>query len=197
MKCKITHFEERENALKGTVYFVIKATGTQGDTNANAFDDDGVINFNAVQSRTFNFTKCLFPATDEQCEQLRNGFEVDDDGNVLNDRYIYLTLFQWETGKNFYIYGTDGARLSETQQQEVEKVASKDMTVNGKMVKKGQTYKVIEEVEVDRVFTRISLTLLCDKDGNSVENDGEAPESIAKRNFETGLANGVYELVEE
>lgn len=192
MKCRINQFEkvERDGQLP---YFIVRAKGTQGDETADVMNGN-VINFAAVQSRTFNFTKCLFPGTEAQCDALEKAFPVDAEGNVLEERYINLMLFQWETGKRFHIY-SHGELLTEERQVEVEKVATKPEKVNGKLVQKGERYTILETQEVPRVFTRISLTLLCDDNGNCQENGGESPEAIAKRNFETGLANGVYELV--
>lgn len=192
MRCKINQFEkvERDGQLP---YFIVRAKGTQGDENADVMVGN-VINFAAVQSRTFNFTKCLFPGTQAQCDALEAAFPTDDENNVLEERYIDLMLYQWETGKRFYIY-SHGELLTETKQVEVEKTATKPEKVNGKLIQKGEKYIAFEQQEVPRIFTKISLTLLCDEDGKCVENGGESPEEIAKRNFETGIANGVYELV--
>lgn len=194
MRCIITHFEKREREQSGLLpYYVIKAKGTQGSDKADVFDENGCINFDAVQSRTFNFTKCLFPGTEKQCEALEAGFEVDDEGNVLNERSINLMLFQWETGKRFHIY-QNGELLTEVKPVAVEKVAEKAFSKEGKVIQKGAKYVEYEDQIVPRVFTRISLTLFCDEEGNCRENGGESPEAIARRNFETGIANGVYEL---
>lgn len=194
MKCKVNYFEkvERPDAMP---YYIIRAKGQEGNDTANVFDDDGCINVSAVQSRTFNFTKCLFPGTEAQCEQLERGFTTDNENNVMSDNWIRLQLFQWETGKKFYIY-SHGVLLTETVQEEVEKVAQAPTTANGKAIRKGEKYTVLEEVEKPRVFTKISLTLLENADGTIAENGGDA-EGLAKRNFEAGLANGIYELVED
>lgn len=193
MKCKVISFEERER--EGQLpYFVIRARGVQGDENADVFDEDGVINFNAVQSRVFNFTKSLFPGTEKQCQQLRDGFEVDEDGNVTNDRSIYLKLMQWNVGKEFYILNRNtGEFYTEQQEQTVEKIADKAITVNGKVVQKGQKYTITEVVEVPKKFNQISIVLLCDKEENCVEGN---EEDIAKRNYETGISNGTYVIAE-
>lgn len=190
MKCNVLNVQkaERDGQLP---YYVIRARGVEGDENANAVEN-GVINFAAMQSRVFNFTKCLFPGTEKQCKDLEDALQLDNDGNVLNEMTIYLTYFRWETGKKFYIYDSNGAVLTETK--EVEKVATKDGIVNGRAVRKGQTYTDTEEVP--RVFTNISLTLFCNPSGEITEGDGNA-EALAKRNFEAGLASGRYELVTE
>lgn len=194
MRCKINQFEKVERESAGLLpYYIVRAKGTQGDEKADVMVGN-VINFAAVQSRTFNFTKCLFPGTQIQCEALEAAFPTDDEHNVLEERYIDLMLYQWDTGKKFYIY-SHGELLTETKSVEVEKIATKTEKINGKIVQKGDKYTDIEEQEVPRVFTKISLTLLCDENGKCVENGGEAPDEIAKRNFETGLANGVYELI--
>ena len=192
MKCRINQFEkvDRDGQLP---YFIVRAKGTQGDETADVMVGN-TINFAAVQSRTFNFTKCLFPGTEAQCDSLEKAFPVDAENNVLEERYINLMLYQWETGKRFHIY-SHGELLTEEKSVEVEKIATKPEKVNGKLIQKGEKYTVVEVQEVPRIFTRISLTLLCDDEGNCKENGGESPEAIAKRNFETGLANGVYELV--
>lgn len=190
MKCNVLNVVkvERESQLP---YYVIRARGVEGDETANAVEN-GVINFAAMQSRVFNFTKCLFPGTEKQCEDLEKSLQLGKDGEVLNELSIYLTYYRYETGKKFYIYDSDGAVL--TEQKEVEKVATKDGVINGKAVHRGQTYTDTEEVP--RVFTSVSLTLFCDADGNITEGDGN-PENLAKRNFEAGLASGRYELVTE
>ena len=188
MKCVVNEFQKVDRAETGQLpYYIIRAKGQQGDETAQAIVN-GVINFSAVQSRTFNFTKCLFPGTETQCEQLEQTIE-------LGVTIIYLELFQWEPGKKFYIYDKNGELLTETVQREVSKVADRPMTVNGRALKKGDTYTVVEDVEEPRIFTKISLTLFCDSDGNIKEGDGNA-ETIARRNWEAGLANGVYEIVD-
>lgn len=194
MKCKVYYFEkvERPDTMP---YYIIKAKGQEGDENANVFDDDGCINFAAVQSRTFNFTKCLFPGTEKQCEQLEKGFVTDSEHNVTSDNWVRLQLFQWDTGKKFYIY-SHGVLLTETVTEEIQKIATQPLTKNGKAIRKGETYTELEEVERPRVFTKVSLTLFEDANGNIAENGGDAV-ALAKRNFEQGLANGIYELVEE
>lgn len=194
MRCKINQFEKVSRDNVGLLpYYIVRAKGTQGDENADVMNGN-VINFAAVQSRTFNFTKCLFPGTPAQCEALEVAFPTDNEHNVLEERYIDLMLYQWDTGKKFYIYSHEEL-LTETKQVEVEKIATKTEKINGKIVQKGDKYIDLEEQEVPRVFTKISLTLLCDEKGKCVENGGESPEEIAKRNFETGIANGVYEII--
>lgn len=192
MKCKVLNVVKVNRDETGQLpYYVIKARGTEGDADADAVVD-GMINFAAVQSRVFNFTKCLFPATERQCENLDASFAANEDGEVTKDIYVCLTYYRWETGRKFLIYDSNGEVITETK--EVEKTAVKDGIIDGKMLRKGQKYKTLEEVP--RIFTNISLTLFCDEEGNIKEGDGN-PETLAKRNFEAGLASGRYELVQE
>ena len=186
MKCIINDFQkvERDGQLP---YYIVRARGTQGDENAEMFVN-GAINFAAVQSRVFNFTKCLFPGTENQCNALEAGIQV-------GETVIYLDLFQWETGKKFYIKDRDGNYLTEVVQEPVTMKATSSTIINGKAYKAGDTYTVLQDVEKPKVFTRISLTLLCDPDGNIQEGGGNA-EAIARRNWETGLSTGTYEIVE-
>lgn len=201
MKCKVNYYEkvERDNSLP---YYLIRATGTQGDAGAGVSLNDGtndmVLNFAAMQSRVFNFTKCLFPGTLEQCNALEKLFQVDADGNVMNDVYLYLMSYSWETGKKFYIKDANGDYLTEETETEREVVAKSDGIVNGKPVKRGQRYTELVTETIPRVFTRIILTLFEDPNtGKCAENNGEAPEAIAKRNFEQGLRLGRYEIVSD
>ena len=89
MKCNVTNFTkvERDNEMP---YFIIKATGVEGDENAEVIDEDGCINPFAMMSRRFNFTKTLFPSTDKQVEQLEKLYETDNDGNVTKGAQIRL-----------------------------------------------------------------------------------------------------------
>lgn len=102
MKCNVTSFVkvERENEMP---YFIIKATGVEGDESANVVDEDGCINPFAMMSRRFNFTKTLFPSTDKQVEQLEKLYEVDKDGKVVKGAPIRLMSVSWATGTEFYI----------------------------------------------------------------------------------------------
>lgn len=193
MDCNVTNFRKvtREGALP---YYVIKATGTKGDANASVVDEDGFINPMAVQSRTYLFTKTLFPGSEEQCDQLEQAYETDDDGNVADGKKIRLMLYQWNTGKKFYILNRDGELYSNIVQKEVEKVADRDKLVNGKPIKKGMKYTEMEEISEPKVFENISLTLYCDKEENCVEGN---PEELAKNNWNAGLQAGTYIIVGE
>lgn len=191
MLCSIKQFEKREDENRALPYYVIRAQGTIGDTTANsAFNEDGTINVMAMQSRVFNFVKTMFPGTKELCDSLEAGFEVDEDNNVQNDRKINLMLYQWDTGKRFYILNRSTGEYY-GDYKEVEIIADKQLTVNGKIVQKGQKYKK-QEFE-PRVYTQISLVLFCDAEENCTEGK---PDELAKRNFERGIENGTYTLID-
>lgn len=190
MLCVVKQFEKREDENRELPYYVIRATGTVGDVNAtSAFNDDGTINVMAMQSRVYNFTKTMFPATRELCDSLESGIPVDDDNNVIEERKINLMLYQWDTGKKFHILNRDGEYYSD--EKEVEKTSDGTTRVNGKVIPKGQKYKTTELIP--RVYSNISLVLFCDADENSVEGK---PEELAERNFKRGLENGTYVLVD-
>lgn len=182
MKCLIESIEkvERENGLP---YFIIKAKGTQGDENASVLDENGFINPFACMSRTLNFTKTLFPATEQQVE----GLEKIEIGTPIN-----LMLYSWKTPQKFNIVKdvTTGELYSEEKQ--VERVCEKDgMIVNGKRLKKGDIYNVSETVE--KVFETVNLTLFCDSNENCVEGNCE---ELSKRAWERGLSNSIYLPIE-
>lgn len=191
MLCTIKQFEKREDENRELPFYVIRATGSRGDIDAkSAFNDDGTINVMAMQSRVFNFTKTMFPATKELCESLESGMPVDDDGNLTEERKINLMLYQWDTGKKFNIVNKDGEFYGDMQT--VEKVADKQMTKNGKVLKLGDKY--MEEEFVARVYTQVSLVLFCDANENCVEGNAE---ELAERSFKRGIENGTYILVDQ
>lgn len=168
----------------GIPYGVIKAVAVQGDPNASAVDEDGFVNPLACMSRTFNLTKCVFPGSIEQAEMMQSAY--------VEGVKLRLGLFSVPMGKKFNIVGADGEIICDEKQ--IEKVADKDGMVNGKLVKKGSTY--MDTDLVPRVYENISLVLFVDKDGNSIENDGEPVEAIAMRNFKAGLEKSTYLLVD-
>lgn len=98
-------------------------------------------------------------------------------------------LYQWDTGKKFHILNRDGEYYSD--KKEVEKTSDGTARVNGKVVPRGQKYKTTELIP--RVYSNISLVLLCDAEENSVEGK---PEELAERNFKRGLENGTYVLAD-
>lgn len=167
-------------------YGIIKATAVQGDVNADLLDEDGFINPMACMTRTFNLTKSIFPATEEQVVGMQESY--------VPGRKLRLGLFEVPMGKSFYIVNkNDGAVISEKKR--ITKTADKAMVVDGKALKIGDTYEVIEDV--DKVFTSVSLVLFTDKDGKSVENDGEEVELIANRSFLQGIKDERYILIEQ
>lgn len=182
MKAIVTEFEkkEREGALP---YYVARCTATQGDPNANVFNEDGSLNVMALQSRTFNLTKCFFPATQQQCEALEKGIKP-------NETSVNIALYQVDAGHKFNIVSAStGEIISDIAT--VTKTAEKQMVINGKVIKQGEEYT--EETLVPKVYTQISLVLFCDNDENCVEGK---VEDIAKRNFNTGVQNGTYIIVD-
>lgn len=182
MKCLIESIEkvERDNNVS---YFIIKAKGTQGDATASVLDENGFINPFACMSRTLNFTKTLFPGTEEQADAIEKSVVV---GTPIN-----LMLFSWKTPQKFNIVKdvTTGEFYSEEKQ--VERVADKDLIINGKRIKKGETYYTTESNT--KVFDSVNLTLFCDTDENCVEGNCE---ELAKRAWERGLSNGIYLPIE-
>lgn len=194
MDCTVTHFRKvsRDGAMP---YYVIKATGQKGDPNAAPFDEDGFINPLAMQSRTYLFTKTLFPANETQCKLTEEGYKCDDDGKVLDGKKVRLMLHQWLPGKKFYIFNKERQEFYQNVTQEtVEVIAERDEIVDGKIVKKGEKYTKMVETSKPKVFDTITLTLFCDKEEKSVEGN---PDELAKANWESGLKNGIYIIVDE
>lgn len=185
MKCNVTKFEkvERENEMP---YFIIRATGVEGDETADVMDEDGCINPFAMMSRRFNFTKTLFPSTDKQVEQLEKLYEVDDDGKVIGKAApIRLMSYQWAAPAPFYIVKDDAV----TGVYETEEEVTETVTKNGKKV------EVTKTKYVPKVFTTVNLTLFETKDGKCAENGGDA-DALCKRTYERGIASGSYILCE-
>lgn len=178
MNCTITEVKkvERDNALP---YFVIKATGVQGDANASVLDENGFINPLACMSRTLNFTKTLFPATEEQSLGLEE--------NVIEGSKIRLKLVTIASPSLYNIVKDVNTGELYTQEVSVDKVAEKDMIVDGKRIKKGETYKSTE-LET-KVFNTINLTLFCDDKENSVEGD---EMELAQRAWQRGITSNIY-----
>ena len=168
----------------GIPYGVMKAVAVQGDPAASAVDEDGFVNPLACMSRTFNLTKCVFPGSMEQAAAMQAAYQ---EGIKMR-----LGLFSIPMGKKFNIVGGDGDILCDEKQ--VEKVADKDGMMDGKFIKKGTVYTDVELVP--RVYDSVSLVLFVDKEGNSIENDGEAVDAIALRNFKAGVEKGTYILVD-
>ena len=174
-------WRERENGLP---YGVMKAVATQGDTNASALDEDGFLNPLGCMRRTGDLTKAIGPGSEEQVAAAEESY--------VEGIKMRLGLFQVPMGVRFNIINSDGEYI--TEEREVQKVAEKDGFVAGKARKKGDVYNVTEDFP--KVYENISLVLLVDKAGNSIENDGEPVEAIALRNFESGKSKGTYIVVE-
>lgn len=183
MLCNVTNFREieRENEMS---YFIIKATGVEGDDSADAVVN-GIINPFACMSRRFNFTKTLFPSTDAQADALRKAFKTDDDGNVSDGAQIRLMSYQWAAPAPFYIVKEDAV----TGVYETEEEITETVTRNGKKVQETKTKYI------PKLFTTVNLTLFEDENGNCVENGGDA-DGLCKRTFERAIANGMYLLAE-
>lgn len=180
MKCNVTSFVkvERENEMP---YFIIKATGVEGDESANVVDEDGCINPFAMMSRRFNFTKTLFPSTDKQVEQLEKLYEVDKEGKVVKGAPIRLMSVSWATGTEFYIKKENSVTgVYETEEEVTEKV-----------VRNGKTIEVTKTKYIPKVFKSVNLTLFENADGTCAENGGNT-DALCKRTFERGLESGAY-----
>lgn len=184
MLCNVTNFRkvERENDMP---YFVIKAVGMEGDDSLNAIDDDGEINVFACMSRKYNFTKTLFPSTNEQVEQLEKSFETDEDGNVTKGAKIRLMSYQWAAPAPFYIVKDDSVTgVYETEEEVAETV-----------IKNGKKVQEVKTKYTPKLFTTVNLTLFETKNGKCAENGGDA-DGLCKRTFERAIANGMYLLAE-
>lgn len=182
MDCIIEHIEkiERENGLP---YFIIKAKGTQGDANASVLDDNGFINPLACMSRVLNFTKTLFPATEQQVEGFDTLMQVGTK--------IRLMLYSWKAPKKFNIIKDINTGEFYEEEKQITKTAEKDLVINGKRVLKGAEYSTTELVP--KVFESVNLTLFCDAEENCVEGNCE---ELAKRAWERGLSNSIYLPIE-
>lgn len=178
MKAIITSFEkvEREGKLP---YYIARATASQGDANVPVFNEDGSLNVLALQSRSFDLTKCFFPGTLEQCDALEKGIKP-------NETTVNLGLFRIDMKTRFNIVSSKTGELI-SDVVTVEKVSDGTAKVAGRLIPKGVKYTDSEVVP--RVFTDVSLTLFVDDKGESVEGN---PEEIARRNFTNGIQNGTY-----
>lgn len=177
----ITPIERGDGQLP---YFIMKATATQGDANANVLDDDGFINPMACMSRSFNLTKCLFPGTQEQADAMMTSY--------VAGMKVRLGLFQIPSECPFNIVGADGELLCDTKTTQEEKVntTGKPFNHNGKVIPPNGKYMDEVQVATPRVYTNVSLVLFVNKEGTCVEEG--TPEEIAHRNWEAGLRKGTY-----
>lgn len=193
MICTITEVNaiERENEVG---YVVIKAQGKQGDENASVLDENGFINPLACMSRSYNFTKTLFPSTEAQFNAMLE--------NVVEGAKIRLELIRKPSIKPFHIVRDLNADVvseryyCEQKQETRTNTTNKTMMVEGKAVKPNETY--LQTVDVPRVFNEITLTVFTKIDENGKEVCAEGDEQTLLDNaWQRGVTNGVYEIVEE
>lgn len=193
MICTITEVNavERENEVG---YVVIKAQGKQGDENASVLDENGFINPLACMSRSYNFTKTLFPSTEAQFNAMVE--------NVVEGSKIRLELIRKTSVKPFHIirdFNSDvvSERYYCEQKQETRtNTTNKTIMIDGKAIKPNESY--ITVIDVPRVFNEITLTVFTKIDENGKEVCAEGDEQTLLDNaWQRGVTNGVYEIVEE
>ena len=193
MICTITEVNAvaRENEVG---YVVIKAQGKQGDESASVLDENGFINPLACMSRSYNFTKTLFPSTEAQFNAMLE--------SVVEGAKIRLELIRKTSIKPFHIirnFNADvvGERYYCEQKQEARtNTTNKTMMIEGKAIKPNENY--IVTVDVPRVFNEITLTVFTKIDENGKEVCAEGDEQTLLDNaWQRGVTNGVYEIVEE
>lgn len=193
MICTITEVNavERENEVG---YVVIKAKGQQGDENASVLDENGFINPLACMSRTYNFTKTLFPSTQAQFDAMLS--------NVVEGAKIRLELIRKESPKPFHIVKDLNADTVEDRYycEEVFENAvndtKKNLVIDGKVIKPNETYQT--KVSKPRIFNEITLTVFTKLDENGKEVCAEGDEQTLLENaWQRGVTNGVYEIVSE
>ena len=192
MKCIITEIEkrERENAVP---YFVIRATGQTGDATASVLDANGFVNPLACMSRTYQFTKTLFPATDEQAQAIET--------QVVEGIPIMLDFVRMPSPYPFYIIKDKDTDVVEDRyycedvQEEITNTSGKTMTLpNGQKVAPNGIYSVI--TKKPRVFKEVTLTVFTTLvDGKEVCAEGDEI-TLLQRAWERGVTNGIYEKAE-
>ena len=191
MICTITEVnaQERENEVG---YVVIKAKGQQGDENASVLDENGFINPLACMSRTYNFTKTLFPSTEAQFQAMLQ--------NVVEGAKIRLELIRKASLKPFYIVKDLNADTVEDRYyceesfEDAVNNTNKNMVIDGKVIKPNETYKT--KVSKPRVFNEITLTVFTKLDENGKEVCAEGDEETLLENaWQRGVTNGVYEVI--
>ena len=192
MKCIITEIEkrERENAVP---YFVIRATGQTGDATASVLDANGFVNPLACMSRTYQFTKTLFPATDEQAQAIET--------QVVEGIPIMLDFVRMPSPYPFYIIKDKDTDVVEDRyycedvQEEITNTSGKTMTLpNGQKVAPNGIYSVI--TKKPRVFKEVTLTVFTTLvDGKEVCAEGDGT-TLLQRAWERGVTNGIYEKAE-
>ena len=192
MKCVITEIEkfERENAVP---YFVIRAKGQTGDANASVLDTNGMVNPLACMSRVYNFTKTLFPATEQQAQAIET--------QVVEGVAIMLDFIRMTAPYPFYILRNKDADTTEERYYCEEKVIEKTNTTGKTLKINGQTIPpngIYSETEfVPRVFTEVTLTVFTTLvDNKEVCAEGDEMQ-LLQRAWERGVTNGIYERVEQ
>lgn len=193
MICTITEVNAvtRENEVG---YVVIKAQGKQGDENASVLDENGFINPLACMSRSYNFTKTLFPSTEAQFNAMVE--------NVVEGSKIRLELIRKTSVKPFHIIRDFNADVvseryyCEQKQETRTNTTNKTIMIDGKAIKPNESYVIM--VDVPRVFNEITLTVFTKLDENGKEVCAEGDEQTLLENaWQRGVTNGVYEIVEE
>lgn len=193
MICTITEVNAvtRENEVG---YVVIKAQGKQGDENASVLDENGFINPLACISRSYNFTKTLFPSTEAQFNAMLE--------SVVEGSKIRLELIRKASVKPFHIVRDFNADVvseryyCEQRQETRTNTTNKTLMIDGRAIKPNETY--LQTVDVPRVFNEITLTVFTTIDENGKEVCAEGDEQTLLDNaWQRGVTNGVYEIVEE
>lgn len=193
MICTITEVNvvTRENEVG---YIVIKAQGKQGDENASVLDENGFINPLACMSRSYNFTKTLFPSTEAQFNAMVE--------NVVEGSKIRLELIRKASVKPFHIVRDFNADVvseryyCEQRQETRTNTTNKTLMIDGRAIKPNETY--LQTVDVPRTFNEITLTVFTKIDENGKEICAEGDEQTLLDNaWQRGVTNGVYEIVEE
>ena len=192
MKCVITEIEkfERENSVP---YFVIRAKGQTGDANASVLDANGMVNPLACMSRVYNFTKTLFPATEQQAQAIET--------QVVEGVAIMLDFIRMTAPYPFHIVrDLDADTVEEryyTEEKEVEKrnTTGKPLKINGQSIPVNGIYSETEFIP--RTFTEVTLTVFTTLvDGKEVCAEGDETQ-LLQRAWERGVTNGIYERAEQ
>lgn len=192
MKCVITEIEkrERENAVP---YFVIRATGQTGDATASVLDANGFVNPLACMSRTYQFTKTLFPATEEQAQAI--------EAQVVEGIPIMLDFIRMPSPYQFHIIKDKDTDVIEDRyycedvEEEFTNTSKQTMALpNGQKVAPNGIYSAI--VKKPRVFKEVTLTVFTTlQDGKEVCAEGDET-TLLQRAWERGVTNGIYEKAE-
>lgn len=192
MKCIITEIEkrERDNAVP---YFVIRATGQTGDATASVLDANGFVNPLACMSRTYQFTKTLFPATEEQAQAIET--QVVEGIPIMLDFIRMPSPYQFHIIKDKDTDVIEDRYYCEDVQEEFTNTSKQTMTLpNGQKVAPNKTYSVT--VKKPRVFKEVTLTVFTTlQDGKEVCAEGDET-TLLQRAWERGITNGIYEKAE-